>query len=143
MGESVDVIAVVGRVSELSQVTARNDHKQLEKREIFLVDESLTGINLTLWGEQAKEFDASKAGQIIAVKGSFLKEFNGGYSLSISSGSIIKFNPDHPATEKLQEWFREERTLSIKSLSSPAADSIETYERDIRLIGGYFSQSGS
>ena len=47
------------------------------KRDISLVDRSGTEVIMTLWGEQAETLDASHIGEVIALKGATVKEFNG------------------------------------------------------------------
>ena len=58
-------------------MTTRADNKQLDKREIYLVDDSGAEIALTLWGNIAKDFDTSNVRQVIGIKGAVVKEFNG------------------------------------------------------------------
>jgi len=132
----VDVLAVIDRASDLTQVTTRADQKQLDKREIFLVDESNTEVSVTLWGEQAKEFDKNNVGQVVGIKGANVKEFNGGVSLSLNSGSMLKYNPEGVATHKMYIWYEANRQgLDIKTISSTSMDSSASFERELRLIG--------
>jgi replication factor A1 len=76
VNECVDVQAVVDRVGEITQVTSRKDQKQLDKRDVYLVDKTATEIRLTLWGDEAMKFSI-KPGTVLGVKGAFVKEFNG------------------------------------------------------------------
>lgn len=67
------------------------------------MDNTKTQISLTLWGEQAQNFDQSKyVGEIIAVKGAQLGTFNG-RSLSASFSSIIEFQIDQNGDEYAQK----------------------------------------
>uniref|UniRef100_A0A915CMF3 Replication protein A subunit n=1 Tax=Ditylenchus dipsaci TaxID=166011 RepID=A0A915CMF3_9BILA len=118
INECIDVLAVIDRASELSQVTTRAEQKQLDKRDLFLIDESAAEVSLTLWGDKAKEFNMAHLHEVIGIKGALVKEFNGGVSLSTGSGCVMKYNPEGPATNKLYNWYQKVRQ-----------------ERDLRLIG--------
>jgi replication factor A1 len=54
--------------------------KQLDKREIYLVDNSNTEVRLTLWGQQGFQISAVKD-EVIGIKGATVREFNGMYCL--------------------------------------------------------------
>ena len=67
------------------------------------MDNTKTQISLTLWGENAQNFDHSKyLGEIIAVKGAQLGTFNG-RSLSAGFNSIIAFQIDQQGDEYAQK----------------------------------------
>ena len=51
-GDLVDVIAVVKSASDLTSITVKSTNKELNKRELYLVDSSNTQVNCTLWGKQ-------------------------------------------------------------------------------------------
>jgi len=59
---------------------------------------------LTLWGDDAVNFDGHVQ-PVILVKGTRINEFNGGKSLSLGGGSVMKINPDIPEAHKLRGWF--------------------------------------
>ena len=50
--------------------------KELNKREITIVDRSATEVLLTLWGERANNFDGSGF-PVVATKGAKVSDFNG------------------------------------------------------------------
>ena len=134
IGECVDILAVIDRVNEISQVTTRADGRQLNKRDIFLVDKSGVEISFTLWGEKVSDITPDNVGVVIGIKGATIKEFNGGVSLSSASGTVIKNNPEGPITNELYSWYTQDRpNAEIKSLSI-ALESM-SFERDLRLIG--------
>ena len=67
------------------------------------MDNTKAQISLTLWGEDAQNFDHSKyIGEIIAVKGARLGTFDG-RSLSASFESIVSFQIDQTGDEYAQE----------------------------------------
>ena len=72
------------------------------------MDKTKTQISLTLWEDDAQNFDHSKylgvrVGEIIAVKGAELTTFNG-RSLSASFDSIITFQLDKTGDESYNQF---------------------------------------
>ncbi|VDO45318.1 unnamed protein product, partial [Onchocerca flexuosa] len=124
IGEPIDVIAIVEKVNDIIQVTARSTGAQLEKRDIILIDTSETEITLTFWGEQARTYDKEIEGQTIGIKGAFVKDFNGSLSLSTGSSSRIELNMECAETANLYRWYREIRpSIQARSLSMPTLTS--------------------
>lgn len=101
---AVDTIGICKEVGELQSFVARTTNKEFKKRDITLVDMSNSAISLTLWGDDAVNFDGHVQ-PVILVKGTRINEFNGGKSLSLGGGSIMKINPDIPEAHKLRGWF--------------------------------------
>lgn len=60
---------------DFKQVTSRKDQRQLDKREVYLLDHSATEVCFTLWNEQAVDF-AVKPGTVLGIQGAIVKEFN-------------------------------------------------------------------
>ncbi|EJW86244.1 hypothetical protein WUBG_02846 [Wuchereria bancrofti] len=134
VGESIDIIAIVEKVNDIMQVTARNTGTQLEKRDIVLIDTSETEITLTFWGEQARLYDKEIEGQTIGIKGTFVKEFNGNLSLSTASSSRIELNMDCAETASLYKWYRETRpSVQARNLTTTGLTA-DSYGRDLRII---------
>lgn len=101
---AVDTIGICKEVGELQSFVSRTTNKEFTKRDLTLVDMSSSAINLTLWGDDAVNFDGHVQ-PVILVKGTRINEFNGGKSLSLGGGSIMKINPDIPEAHKLRGWF--------------------------------------
>lgn len=100
----VDVIGVCKSANEVQTLIARTTNKELKKREVLMVDQTNTGITLTLWGSQAESFDVSRH-PVIAVKGGRVNEFGGAKSVSIAMSSVLQMDPDHPEAHRLRGWF--------------------------------------
>uniref|UniRef100_A0A1B6MN54 Replication protein A subunit n=1 Tax=Graphocephala atropunctata TaxID=36148 RepID=A0A1B6MN54_9HEMI len=100
----VDLIGVCKSATDLQNLVARTTNRELKKREITLVDHSLTAVSVTLWGTQAEEFDASLQ-PIVAIKGARVSEYNGSKSVSLVSSSNMQLNPDMDESHKLRGWF--------------------------------------
>ena len=49
------------------------------RRRVYLIDDSnaMTRVEMTLWEDQCKDYESHMEGSIIAIKGAFVREFNG------------------------------------------------------------------
>uniref|UniRef100_A0A1I8QBZ9 Replication protein A subunit n=1 Tax=Stomoxys calcitrans TaxID=35570 RepID=A0A1I8QBZ9_STOCA len=114
---SVDVIGVCKEVGELQVFTSRTTNKEFKKRDLTLVDASDAAVTLTIWGDDAVNFDGHVQ-PVILVKGGRINEFNGGKSISMGGGSVMKINPDIPEGHKLRGWFDNGGGANITTLVS-------------------------
>lgn len=111
------MIAVVKSVSELTNLTSRAG-KELTKREISLVDDSNTSVMLTLWGEQAGEFEAEgREGHVLAIKGARVGDF-GGVNLGALFSSRLTLDPDLDRANDLAGWWQLNAATEVRSLST-------------------------
>ena len=117
----IDVIGVCKSVSDLQVVQAKSTGRELKKRELSLVDQSNSGISLTLWGTEAESFDGSSQ-PILVIKGARVKEFGGGKQLSTGVSSVMKYNPDIPEAHRLRGWFDNEGiSKNVTNISARSA----------------------
>ncbi|XP_034938170.1 replication protein A 70 kDa DNA-binding subunit isoform X2 [Chelonus insularis] len=123
----IDVLGVVKSHSGVQVLTARSTGRELHKRDLNLVDITNTLITLSLWGQQADEFEASE-NSIVAAKGVKIGEFNNGKNLSVISSSVIQVEPDIPEAHSLRGWYNtvgqneEAKSLSKAGGSGPNAE---------------------
>ncbi|CAD5235169.1 unnamed protein product [Bursaphelenchus xylophilus] len=132
--ECVDLVGVIDTVDEVSTVNAK-DGRTLHKRNVGLIDDSKTQVQLTLWEDDAHSFDY-QPGEVVCVKGASVREFNGGFSLSVSKAQtqIFPSPPEDSTTESLQKWFIQERpNAEVASISG--GDAGGSLERDFKSIG--------
>uniref|UniRef100_A0A8K9UGN5 Replication protein A subunit n=1 Tax=Oncorhynchus mykiss TaxID=8022 RepID=A0A8K9UGN5_ONCMY len=95
----LDVIGVCKSVADVTRLTTKNN-REVSKRTLNLMDQSGKLVEVTLWGEEAENFDGS--GQpILAIKGAKLSDY-GGRSLSATFSSTVMVNPDIPEAYKLR-----------------------------------------
>lgn len=119
----IDIIGICKSTSDLQTFQARSTGRELKKREVTLVDQSNSGIALTLWGSEAENFDGSSQ-PVIVIKGAKVGEFGGGKTISTLLSSIMKINPDIPEAHRLRGWFDNEgvqnniTNISAKSTAS-------------------------
>jgi replication factor A1 len=100
---TIDTIGVLKEVAEISTITGKNTMKDYSKRDLTLVDDSLTSVRLTIWGNTAQTFDVPLE-SVVAFKGVKVSDFNG-RSLSLLSSGSMAVDPDIEETHKLRGWF--------------------------------------
>lgn len=101
-GANIDAIGVIKSVDDSQEITSKAG-KTFEKRELHVVDNSKFGVNVTLWGNTAKEFN-QEPGTVVALKGARVNDFNG-KSLSVGFSTNMSFDPDIPESHNLKGWF--------------------------------------
>ncbi|CRK88089.1 CLUMA_CG001874, isoform A [Clunio marinus] len=135
-GAFVDVIAVCKEASDLVNLTSRAG-KDLTKREVTLVDQSGASIVLTLWGEEAKNFQGYEQ-PVVLLKGAKIGEFGGGKTLG---GNAMKLNPDIPEGHKLRGWVDnggmegEVKQLSMRTQGNFNTEWMTFHEAKLRNLG--------
>ncbi|KAL8562549.1 hypothetical protein ACOMHN_045814 [Nucella lapillus] len=118
----VDVVGVVKTCNDLSTVIGRQSQKEITKRDMQIVDQSGMAINLTLWGNEAVNFDGNN-NPVLAVKGAKLSDF-GGRSLSVMGSSQVMMNPDIREAHVLRGWYdREGSSMDFGSFRSDGPGS--------------------
>ena len=115
----MDLIAVIKDIKEVDTVMRKNTNKELVKREVTLVDDSNSEVNLTLWGDGATSFQA-EIEDVLVAKNIKVTEFNG-VSLSQSLNTIIEINAESQMDRvaELKGWYtRTKETLQITKLTN-------------------------
>jgi replication factor A1 len=150
-GSFVDVIAIVKETGDITNLTSKAG-RDLTKREITLIDQSNAAITLTLWGEEAKNFEGFDQ-PVLLVKGAKIGEYNGGKTLGTAAGSSIKLNPDVEEGHRLRGWFdnggssAEMKLLSTRGQSNYSTEWVNFHEGKLRNLGAgdkpdYFQVKG-
>ncbi|XP_045135026.1 replication protein A 70 kDa DNA-binding subunit-like [Portunus trituberculatus] len=126
----LDVIGVCKETYDLSHVVMKSTGKELTKRDIQIVDQTLREVRLTLWGTQAEIFDGSQQ-PVVAVKGVKLSDFNG-RSLSVLGSSCVQINPDIQEAHLLKGWFDNggstKETVNLSGRSGQAGNMGGTFK---------------
>ncbi|WFD44641.1 Replication factor A protein 1 [Malassezia psittaci] len=105
--QTTDVIAILDEYSDVSEIVSKATQRPIKKRELTLIDSSGMSVRLTLWGQQAENFDKTIGNEtkpVIAFKGVKVSDF-GGRSLSMFSSSSMAINPDLPECHGLRGWY--------------------------------------
>lgn len=90
---------------------------------------------MTLWGNQAEEFDASTQ-PIVAIKGGRVKEFNGSRTVSLATSSTLQLNPDIEESHKLRGWFDnycQDSSITFNNISGRQTGDSESIHLDFPL----------
>ncbi|KAI4471648.1 replication factor a 1 rfa1 [Holotrichia oblita] len=125
-GSFVDVIGVCKAVSDLQTFQARSTGRELKKKELTLVDHTDNAISVTLWGQEAENFDGT-SNPIIAIKGAKVGEFGGGKNLGTTMNGILKVNPDIPEAHRLRGWYDNSGMhKEMKNLSARTGGNFDT-----------------
>lgn len=118
VGSLIDVVGVVTSDQGLSSVTAKKDQRQIPKRDLQIVDETGTGIRVTLWGEEAKEERFTPDETVMAIKAAKIGDFSG-RSLSVGFASTMMVNPDIPEARTIRQWYSSGgKSQAVTNLSS-------------------------
>jgi len=129
---NVDIIAVVKSAGDCTSLTSRAG-KELTKRELVVVDQSLTEVNLTLWGTHAQNY-AETGNPVVAVKAARVSDF-GGVSLSMGFSSTIQFNPDLPQSHELRGWYDSEGSTAVTNSLTQAGGQAGNYAANEKSFG--------
>ncbi|CAE7454415.1 RPA1C, partial [Symbiodinium sp. KB8] len=97
---TVDVLGYVQEVQEVVSITTKAG-KEVDKRDLTLVDSSSASITLTLWGEKARQPSETFTNAIIALKGCKLGDYSG-RSLSTYASSTVLINEGVSASTSLE-----------------------------------------
>lgn len=94
----VDIILYVIQVSEITNINTKSN-RSLIKRALDCCDDSLYRIEVTIWGDQATNFNGEN-GCIIALKNARINEFHG----KALNASLITVNPQASEAMRLLSW---------------------------------------
>ena len=83
----IDVLAVVKNTADCVTITSQRTGKEIIKRDLTIIDQSATEVNLTIWGTNAETFEGTN-NPVIAVKNAKVSDYNG-VSLSCLSSSVL------------------------------------------------------
>jgi replication factor A1 len=113
----VDVIGVVREVRDLCEFTSKKGN-DMRKREVVIVDESDTSVEVTFWGDDAtrtmSEDNGCVSGVVVAVKQATPSEWEGSLTISAGFTSGVFLSPDHVRTRELRAWHEETAATAIQ-----------------------------
>jgi len=101
----------------VSEVNTKSG-KQLQKRDLVLVDDTMRSVRVTLWGNKASEPDANFEGNpTVALKGCKLSDY-GGRSIGTYASTLMVFNPAIEEATGLRNWYEDHSTETFISVSA-------------------------
>ena len=100
----VDIVGIVKSAGEMTEITLQKQGgRQLQKRELMILDETQNEVRLTLWGEKAMNnvFNWDDF-PIVAFKNLKVSDYSG-RSVGATSGTSVVMNPDPEGNYILHE----------------------------------------
>ena len=82
----VDICGIASDIGVVTDVVARKDSRTLKKRNVTIVDDSNTSVELTLWGKTAEEFEPEAPGEakhVVVIRKAKVSDWNGARSLEL------------------------------------------------------------
>lgn len=137
----VDVIGVCQTAGELTMLMSKTTRKELKKRDVTIVDQSLSSVTITLWDTQAEDFDGSLQ-PVIAIKGSRIREFMGSKSLSLLVSTVMQINPDIEEAHRLRGWY-DSLPSNAEFTSISARSDVGGNNQFLTIKGAQLAQLGS
>jgi len=105
-GATIDLVAVVKSCGECNSIMSQKLSKELFKRDLVLVDDSNTEIQMTLWGDRAREDGGQwMSNPVIAVKGVKVSDYNGRSLSLLQSSNFSTDTTDSPEAGRLRQWW--------------------------------------
>ena len=74
-------------VDEPRKIVTKAEQKEVQARDITLIDQGESPIKLTLWDASAEAVDEALVGQIVGVRNAYVKEFRG--NVNLSGGNLV------------------------------------------------------
>jgi len=88
----LDLVAVCHSCSEVQTIITRTTNKELKKREVTLVDESGHSVNLTMWNQEAEDFNIA-GNPIIAIRYAKVGQYQNSKNMSTTMSSNVAVGP--------------------------------------------------
>lgn len=122
-GEIVDVVGVVKHCGEVSTMTSKKDNRELTKRDLQIVDQSKKIVNMTLWGQLAKDFNTETV--VIAARQVRIGDFQGKNLSTIGGSKLYPDEADIGEVNSLRGWWETEGSQleDLTSLSTGTRSS--------------------
>jgi len=114
--KSIDVAAVVLERGEKATINFKNGQTKA-KRTMWLVDDQLTAIQFTLWGDEiCEKYDGIQEGDVIGIKNAKVSDYQGkSLNSSDQQTKIFTHLDSNPTISKLKSWFREQNLAELRS----------------------------
>lgn len=125
VGTNIDVIGIIKDPGQCQEVNVKNSQETKGRRMIQIYDDSLSGIEVTLWGDMAhKDYHKNS---IVILKNARTNEFKDTRNLTSTFQTSICFDEtENEEYQKLLKW--------RNSVSSEAIDQIHISDKSERKI---------
>lgn len=112
----VNVIGICHEIRGLEEFVSKKNGKCLKKREIILIDSSNEIILITLWNNEAENFDMNNIRAVISLYNVRISEYNGKKHLSLNRESDVKYNENISEAKFLSSWYENQNNDLIKDI---------------------------
>jgi replication factor A1 len=117
-GKSVDILVIVKAVGEPTSLLSKKSGQELLKCDLTVVDDSGVEINLTVWGDKARQAPLEYGNHpVVAFRRVRVSDY-GGKSVSTTTGGAAIVSPPVPEAMALQAWWQRGGATATRSLSS-------------------------
>ena len=87
-GDIVTTICLLTNIENLKEIIPKNK-KSIKMRNFFVSDDTMSNVKVAIWGSQAEDFNF-RSGDMLILSNIKIVHYNGGLTLSIQWGSVIK-----------------------------------------------------
>jgi replication factor A1 len=113
----VDVAGIICSASDLQTFNQKNTNRELKKRDLQIVDQSSAQIRVTIWGQEAVDFEFQE-GTVLVGRALKVSDY-AGRSLGSANGSAIQYDPQIDLVFTLKGWFdRSPEAANARNLSA-------------------------
>lgn len=120
-----NVIGICYEIRGIQELQSKNNSKIYTKRDIILIDQSNETIPLSLWNQDADNFDESRIRSVISLLNVQVSEYGDRKSISIMRDSSMEYNLDIPIAKSLLTWFENKNHILHDILSKNEMKNIE------------------
>lgn len=108
---TIDVIGVVFKKDSTPTRLKMKSGEERDKFNIQLADETGVSVPVTFWGEICAELgNKMQEGEIVAIRGVRVSEYQGRCLNASSSIQDVFFKPQHKRAQELLKWFKSKST---------------------------------
>jgi len=113
-GSYVDLIGICQQVNDVVNFTSKKG-KELTKRSFYIVDQSASNIECTLWGDDARRFESANKDKVICLQAAKVSDY-GGRTLTVNSYHVEPSEVQEVQAMKAW-WQQNQNSLTITSLT--------------------------
>jgi len=107
---NVDVIGVVTEMGPPNSINLKSGQVK-ERRNVVIADDSGCSIQVSFWSQNAALENYGK-GQVIAIKGARVSDFNGKSLNSGEEHSQVIVEPNSKRVQEIQNWYKNAQSIA-------------------------------
>lgn len=124
LSDPVSIAAIIFNVDGVQSIFKQKTNQEFKIRNVTLTDLTEDVIALTLWNDEAENFNG-KTGDVLLISNAMIKEYHNMRTIKYTNGTTIFRNPDIPAEHKLKQWFQNNGQKAVfKKITNMALNNI-------------------